>query len=496
MKYKQLAEQYISAIQSGKLAALSRMPSLRQFSQLHRVSMTTTLNCYQHLESQGWIVAKPQSGYFVAKRGTHRQPALVQFESRMASVAEYQAAEEWGSHGQAPESQHAGPLGYSRFEADAVLAKQLEQSFRRAHQRLGERMNFYPAPQGEQITRTILSQHFAPYGFHFQPDQLVITHGCMDAIREAIEVCTQPGDAIAISSPCFNGLLTLLREMSRNIVEIPSVESGIDLDQLENHMQQGTIQAGLFCTTHMNPQGITMTPEQKQRLARMAAQYQVPVIEDDVYMELPYSNTVPLPAKYYDQAGYILWCGSVSKTLAASYRLGWCLPGRYFESYLRRFAAGCFGVSLPVQLAIADFIDNGQYSRSLKHRRFALLANKRRYIEYLEQALPGEVRISDPAGGMVLWLQIPALNLARFKHLLQATKLDIRLGALFTSRDLYRDCLRVNIGYALPEPGEPGNATQQALDALIQLLKQAMHTDAACAITETRNGDIAETISK
>lgn len=467
MRYKQLAEQYVLDIQAGKLAAQSRMPSLRQFASLHQVSMTTALNCYQSLEALGWIIAKPQSGYFVARRGSQNLPALEQFESRLAAVSDYQP-----QAGQIPDSQHAGPLGYSRFEVGAELAKQMGQSFRRAHQRLGERMSFYPVSQGEPMLRQVLAAHFTQYGFHFQPEQLVISNGCMDAIRTAIDVCTRQGDTIAISSPCFNGLLTLLREMSRNIVEIPSVATGIDLDQLDHHMRLGTIQAGLFCTTHMNPQGITMSPAQKQRLADMAAQYQIPVIEDDVYMELPHSNTVPLPAKYYDKSGYILWCGSVSKTLAAGYRLGWCLPGRYLEAYLRKFRAGCFGVALPVQLAIADFIDSGQYGRHLKNRRFALLTNKQRYTEYLQQQLQDAVRISDPAGGMVLWLQLPGIATAKLKHLLADAQLDIRLGEFFTCRDFYRDSLRINIGFALPEAGEPGNAAMQALDSLTQVLKQ------------------------
>lgn len=136
-----------------------------------------------------------------------------------------------------PESQFTGPLGYSRFEVSDKLTHQLEQSFRRANRRLGERLNFYPTQQGDVMLRGVLSAHFANYSFHFTPDQLVITHGCMDAIRTAIDVCTSPGDAIAVSSPCFNGLLTLLREMSRNIVEIPSVASGIDLDVLAYRCQ-------------------------------------------------------------------------------------------------------------------------------------------------------------------------------------------------------------------------------------------------------------------
>ena len=82
-------------------------------------------------------------------------------------------------------------------------------------------------------------------------------------------------------------------------------------------MQQGNIKAGLFCTSHMNPQGISISAQQKQQLAHLAETYQMPIIEDDVYLEISHEKVVPLPAKHWDKQGYIIWCGSVSKTLAA-----------------------------------------------------------------------------------------------------------------------------------------------------------------------------------
>ena len=68
MRYTQLAEQCVKQIEAGQLALHSKMPSLRKFKQQHSVSMTTALNCYQHLESLGWLIAKPQSGYYVAQK--------------------------------------------------------------------------------------------------------------------------------------------------------------------------------------------------------------------------------------------------------------------------------------------------------------------------------------------------------------------------------------------------------------------------------------------
>ncbi|HBY87013.1 MAG TPA: transcriptional regulator, partial [Colwellia sp.] len=84
MRYIDLAEMCIADISSGKLLKNSRMPSLRKFRQQHSISMTTALNCYQHLESLGWIIARPQSGYFVCgQRMANEKPELVAFKSIM-----------------------------------------------------------------------------------------------------------------------------------------------------------------------------------------------------------------------------------------------------------------------------------------------------------------------------------------------------------------------------------------------------------------------------
>ncbi|CCN49565.1 putative GNTR TRANSCRIPTIONAL REGULATOR [Vibrio nigripulchritudo MADA3029] len=456
--YRTLASRFIREIEAGKLAEGSRMPSLRQFSKQQAVSMSTAVSCYQELESQGWIHARPQAGYYVSpQRIKHNTPEWASFVSKVSSVNQNFAIH----------SQHNGPLGVSSTAIDDVSLNELERSFRRASKRIGNRLNQYPDTQGEPLLRNALSDHFSKLGLNFTPNELVITSGCMPAIKAALESCTQVGDAIAISSPCFSGILDLLGQMGRKIVEIPSLDDGIDLAQLENHLKKGVVKAGVFCTSHMNPQGITMSAAQKQKLAELANFYQVPIVEDDVYLELSYSEHTPLPAKYYDQGGYILWCGSVSKSLSPSYRLGWCMPGRYTGQYCQKHAASCFGISLPMQLAMADFIESGHYAKQLKRRRSKLLQLRQTYLSYLSDRLPENVNISHPQGGMVLWLQVPTLNVTQFTSLLEASKIDIRLGHLFSTLSLYDNCLRINFGFELTKE------VQRELDVLIDAVRQA-----------------------
>ncbi|WCE28843.1 aminotransferase-like domain-containing protein [Vibrio sp. SCSIO 43137] len=457
--YQTMASQFIREIESGKLTEGSRMPSLRQLSKQRAVSMSTAVSCYQELESQGWIHARPQAGYYVSPRQSrHNTPEWAQFVSKVSQVKQ-----SFSVH-----SPLNGPLGVSGTDIDEAALNELERSFRRASKRLGSRLNQYPDTQGEPSLRNALSVHFTKLGLSLNPDEMVITSGCMPAIKAALEACTQVGDAIAISSPCFSGILDLLGKMGRNIVEIPSLDDGIDLNQLEMHLSQGSVQGAVFCTSHMNPQGITMSARQKQKLAELANRYQTPVIEDDVYLELSYAEHTPLPTKYYDKGGYVLWCGSVSKSLSPSYRLGWCLPGRYTQLYTQQHTASCFGVSLPIQLAVADFIESGHYTKQLKQRRSKLLRQRQSYLSFLSERLPDKVKISNPQGGMVLWLQVPDLKLTRFSELVEKHKIDIRLGQLFSTLSLYDDCLRINIGFELTKP------VQDELDLLVNAIAESI----------------------
>ncbi|OEF25780.1 PLP-dependent aminotransferase family protein [Vibrio rumoiensis] len=435
-KYKQLVDKFIQDIEAGKLVAEQRILSLRQFAKQHNISLSTAVNCYAELESLGRIISRPQAGFFIAPTQQKTlTPEWQPFTSHVVDIRKQHL----------PKTIKNGPLGTSRLLLDDKAKLALERSFRRASKQMPTRLSNYPDLQGESTFRNALSSHFSHMGFSFSADELIITHGCMDAVKTALLVCTQAGDTVAVSSPCYNGLLELLSQLHLKVIEIPSIKTGIDLDQLELHLQAKTIKAGLFCTTHMNPQGITMSVAQKKRLAQLANFYCVPMIEDDVYLELPHHNAFPLPATYYDENGYMVWCGSLSKTLSPSYRIGWCKPNRYFKAYLKR----SLGVPTVIQLAMADFLTSNAYQQHLKRARYQLLHNKQHYLSYLNQHLPPGYRITQPDGGLVLWIQIPNLDNHSFALQAEEANLDIRIGSVFTESNRYQDCLRINIGFPL-----------------------------------------------
>ncbi|AFU97261.1 PLP-dependent aminotransferase family protein [Simiduia agarivorans] len=452
MQYKRLANNLQRQIQQGQLTAGDKLPALRSLAQQHQVSMTTAVNCYQWLEAGGWIQAVPQSGFYVkGAPQTSNPPAPLPFTA--VAVKANRAVEIPGLP--------LGPLGISRLAPELLPTQALQRAMKRALQRLGNGLHDYPPRAGAAALREALAQHLRHYQLYPEADDLHITHGCLDAVRQALEVCTRPGDTVAISSPCFNGLLELLASLDRQVLEIPGTREGVDLIQLEQHLAAGDVQACLLSSSHLNPQGICLSVNQKQQLATMAARYQIPMIEDDIYLELDTRPDAAIPAKHFDRDGWILWCGSVSKSLGASLRLGWCWPGRFAPQWRERQSHQHYGVNLHAQLALADLINTGDYSRHLNRLKPTLASQLRQYRQVISQHLP-QARISDPTGGCVLWVQVPGLDSQLLAERAYAQHIDLRPGELFSSRGFYRDCFRINAGFPLVDnDGKETDAARQ-----------------------------------
>ena len=465
--YETLANDYIDAIKSQRLPLGSRLPALRVLAKQHEVSLTTATKTYDYLMQHGWIYARPQSGYYVANHLEEESfPRLTELQPLGRDPKQYSP-----SLGYNVQHDFFGPLGTSMIAPALLPSKGLQRCIKRVTSRNQQSLFSYPNPQGENALRLAISQHFRADHFAFSGKDLVITNGCIDAVRIAIETLTNEGDTIAISSPCFSGLLDLLVALSRKIIEIPCTEEGLDLAFFEHCLQGGGVKASLFSCSHMNPSGRSLSNGQKQQLAELANHYQVPMIEDDVYIELSHQGKPPLPAKYWDKEGYIVWCGSFSKTLAAGLRVGWCLPGRYLEAYIKQHTLTRFGINSLVQLSLADFIHSGEYLSHVNKVRQQLSLQIYAYRAFLTANLPENTKISVPEGGLVLWLQLPGIDTLKLEEAALKMQVDIRSGISFSTHEAYLDCFRINCGWPLVDDEDKSCAYQQ-LKRLCRLVKQ------------------------
>jgi DNA-binding transcriptional MocR family regulator len=108
-------------------------------------------------------------------------------------------------------------------------------------------------------------------------EDVVVTSGCMDAIRMAIASVASAGDVVAVESPTFFGFLQLLRGAGIQIIEVP-VEplTGIDLALLERTLRRHRVRAVLVTPNFQNPTGATMPDSHKIQLGEMARRHPTP----------------------------------------------------------------------------------------------------------------------------------------------------------------------------------------------------------------------------
>ncbi len=256
------------------------------------------------------------------------------------------------------------------------------------------------------------------------------------------------------------------------MVEIPTDQrEGLDVDVLRFAFRHTPVRAVVAITNFDNPMGCVMPDANKQRLVELLAQHQIPLIEDDVYGDLGFSGGRPTSAKAYDQNGLVLHCGSVSKTLAPGFRVGWIVAGRFQAQIEALKALTNIATPSPTQLAVAEFLATGGYDRHLRSLRRTYAVQVAQMRSAVARHFPQATRVSLPTGGSVLWIEMPD-GVCALKMHGQALEQGIAVapGPLFTVGDDYRTCLRLSASTWSPR-------VEKAVAALGEMACRALPSD-------------------
>ncbi|WP_411751049.1 PLP-dependent aminotransferase family protein, partial [Serratia sp. (in: enterobacteria)] len=226
------------------------------------------------------------------------------------------------------------------------------------------------------------------------------------------------------------------------------------------------IKACWLMTHFQNPQGSSMSDENKKRLVTMLREHQISLLEDDVYGELYFSAERPLPAKALDQGGQILHCSSFSKCLAPGFRVGWVAAGRYAPQIQRLQLMSTVSTSVPTQMAIADYLLHGGYDTHLRRLRRLLAQRQSAMHQAIAHHFPPTVKVSQPDGGYFLWLELEATqsSMELYQRAL-AEGISIAPGRMFTTGDRFNHCFRLNASF------EWSDRLETAIKTLARLIR-------------------------
>lgn len=440
--YSRIADQLQKCVTQGAYRVGDRLPGVRVLSRQFGVSISTILQAHQLLEARGYLEARERSGYFVRMPRAQAPVPLIQNATpKPAPVTCRQMALELLSAAQDRSLVH---LGAAVPHADFLPFRQIQQATAWAA-RQGARTLDYAFP-GKLELRRQLAQRMTGTGVATSPDELVVTTGCQEALILSLRAVTQPGDIVALESPAFPGLLSALELLELKAIEIPTDPvTGISLDGLKLALEQWPIAACIVVPNHSNPLGCRMTDARKRQLVAMLAAADVPLIEDDIYGDLPFSGERPRPAKAFDDTGHVLYCSSFSKTVSPGLRVGWVHPGRYHEAVMQQKYFTNIATSTIPQLAVAHFLEQGGYDRYLRSVRSRYQESVERLRSAIERFFPEGTAVSRPVGGVVLWVELPDRRSGtEVYHRARAAGISVYPGKMFSTGHKYEHCLRLN----------------------------------------------------
>lgn len=204
--YRQLADYYLGVIKGGTLSRGERMPSVRAMMRLHEVSLSTALQACRQLEREGWIEARPRSGYFVSQP---KRARILPLEEPNLSLTP-DPAQYVGIHARVSEFIAQGRtrpvsvnLSGARAAPSLYPAEQLRQAAIRAMRRHPDMLVRATPPGGNQAFRSALARRALESGMVLAAEDITVTHGCIEALNLALRAVAQPGDTIAVESPGF-----------------------------------------------------------------------------------------------------------------------------------------------------------------------------------------------------------------------------------------------------------------------------------------------------
>jgi DNA-binding transcriptional MocR family regulator len=466
--YQRVAMRVQGLVDGGTLRPGERIPSVRRLAAQLGVSVTTVLEAYRLLEDRGVIEARPQSGYYV--RPQHRTPPLPRKTEGARSATTLDVGEmilRVVNEATQPDVVCLGAaVGSLEFFPTARLNRELARAVRAEP----ERSLAYDAVQGHEELRVQIARRALEAGLSLTPEDLVTTPGAQSAMYLCLRAVTEPGDTVAIETPTYYGLLEILESLHLRALEIATFpETGICLDALGEALAARRVAACALVPTFGNPLGHCMPDEKKRRLVELLARHEVPLVEDDVFGDLAFGVSRPRAAKAFDGEGNVLWCSSFSKTLSPGYRIGWAAPGRYLSAVMRLKFAAQVAAPTPPQMAVARFLEGGGFDRHLRRLRRAYRELTLRMSSAIAECFPSGTRISRPAGGQVLWIELPEnVDAMRLHDAALAAGVSIAPGPIFSASRRYRSFIRINVA----TPWSP--SVERAIATLGRLVHEAL----------------------
>ncbi|MBK8955132.1 MAG: PLP-dependent aminotransferase family protein [Saprospiraceae bacterium] len=406
--YLQIANCIIKGIKSGVIKPNLKMPSSRELCSLLKVHRKTVVNAYSELDAQGWITSKPYSGTFVSENLPVTTP--VKFSSihyRLLNVDQTEYKIKVNDQLHTPSGTFREMIGFHDGpDVRLVPTTELSRAYRRVLNRKAGFLNLsYVDVEGKQLLKKVLSEDMnVSRGMNTTPNNVFITRGSQMAIYMLSEVLLQKDDLVIVGEVDYYYACKSFTHAGAKLVKIKIDDQGIDVDQIESICKKRKIRAVYVTAHHHFPTTVTLSAARRMKLLSLSEQYGFIILEDDYDYDFHYQSNPILPVASADRRGMVVYIGTLSKTIAPAFRIGYiAAPVNLIKELAKlRQIIDVQGDPL-LEQAIAELFVEGEIRRHMKKALKEYKQRRNHMCALLNDKLGEAIDFKMPDGGLAIW---------------------------------------------------------------------------------------------
>jgi GntR family transcriptional regulator/MocR family aminotransferase len=402
-------------IRRGRLRPGDPLPGSRTLAVSLGVHRNTVLAAYRELESEGWLVTRPAGGTFVSAALPDAKPRRFAPSARAAIPP--RAGFDLGAplpHEDLAPPLPKGTLTLSGGQPDVRLLPSgpLARAYRRVLRTHGSSLLNYGDPRGHlRLRRALSAMLSAARGVACDEDTLLVVRGSQMALDLTARALISTGDVVAVEALGYRPAWLALQLAGAEIAPIPVDGEGLRVDLLARLCAERRVRALYLTPHHQYPTTVGLAAARRLQLLALARAHRLAIIEDDYDNEFHYEGRPTLPLASADEAGVVVYIGTLSKILAPGLRLGFVAAPRPLIDRLAtlRMTSDRQG-DQAVECAVAELVEDGEVQRHARRMRRIYQARRDLFAELLKSRFGDRLRFDIPAGGMALWVHAPSID--------------------------------------------------------------------------------------
>jgi 2-aminoadipate transaminase len=247
-----------------------------------------------------------------------------------------------------------------------------------------------------------------------QASNLMVIAGSTGGVDMLARLFVKPGGVVLVEAPTYVDSIHVFRDHHIEVRSVPMDENGLIPDELEKtivELQSNGVMPDMLYTipNFHNPTGITLPEARRMQIIRIAQQFGLLIVEDDVYRDLSFEGDVPASFYALAQGKQVFSIGSFSKTLAPGLRLGWLVGSENSIEYCINCGVAQMGGGANPFVAsmVAEYCRSGSLEKHVRGLRPLYQMRCSAALEALNTYMPSDVRWTQPRGGFFIWIRLP-----------------------------------------------------------------------------------------